>query len=56
VPFGRELWIEGEDFREVAPPKFFRLSPGTEVRLRGASGSIQLKTPGMDTVQIEIHR
>jgi glutaminyl-tRNA synthetase len=36
VPFSRELWIEREDFREVPPPKFFRLSPGVEVRLRGA--------------------
>jgi glutaminyl-tRNA synthetase len=36
VPFSRELWIERDDFREVPPPKFFRLSPGTEVRLRGA--------------------
>jgi glutaminyl-tRNA synthetase len=36
VAFSRELWIEDEDFREVPPPKFFRLSPGTEVRLRGA--------------------
>ena len=36
VAFSRELWIEDEDFREVPPPKFFRLSPGIEVRLRGA--------------------
>ena len=36
VPFGRELWIEREDFAEVPPPKFFRLSPGREVRLRNA--------------------
>ena len=36
VPFSRELWIERDDFREVPPPKFFRLSPGLEVRLRGA--------------------
>jgi glutaminyl-tRNA synthetase len=36
VPFGRELWIEQEDFREVPPPKYFRLAPGVEVRLRGA--------------------
>jgi len=34
VPFGRELWIEHDDFREVPPPKYHRLSPGTEVRLR----------------------
>ncbi len=36
VPLSRELWIEQEDFREVPPPKFFRMSPGVEVRLRGA--------------------
>ena len=36
VPFGRELWIEREDFAEVPPPKFFRLAPGREVRLRNA--------------------
>jgi glutaminyl-tRNA synthetase len=36
VPFGRELWIERDDFREEPPPKYFRLAPGREVRLRGA--------------------
>lgn len=36
VPFTGELWIETDDFREVPPPKYFRLSPGREVRLRGA--------------------
>jgi glutaminyl-tRNA synthetase len=35
VPFSRELFIEQDDFREVPPPKYFRLSPGREVRLRG---------------------
>ena len=34
VPFAGELWIERDDFREVPPPKYFRLSPGREVRLR----------------------
>jgi len=34
VPFGRTLYIEQDDFREVPPPKFYRLSPGKEVRLR----------------------
>ncbi|PKO17079.1 glutamine--tRNA ligase [candidate division BRC1 bacterium HGW-BRC1-1] len=34
VPFGRELFIEQDDFREVPPPKYFRLTPGREVRLR----------------------
>ncbi len=36
VPFSRVLYIEREDFREEPPKKFFRLSPGREVRLRGA--------------------
>ena len=36
VPFGRELYIEREDFMEDPPKKFFRLSPGREVRLRYA--------------------
>ena len=36
VAFSGELYIESDDFAEVPPPKFFRLSPGREVRLRGA--------------------
>jgi glutaminyl-tRNA synthetase len=36
VPFSRELYIEREDFLEVAPAKFFRLSLGNEVRLKNA--------------------
>jgi glutaminyl-tRNA synthetase len=36
LPFGRELYIEREDFREDSPKKWFRLSPGREVRLRAA--------------------
>jgi glutaminyl-tRNA synthetase len=36
VPFCRVLYIEQDDFREVPPPKYFRLSPGQEVRLRYA--------------------
>jgi len=36
VPFSRELYIERNDFRETPPPKFYRLSPGREVRLRYA--------------------
>ena len=36
VPFSRELYIEQDDFREDAPKKFFRLKPGSEVRLRYA--------------------
>jgi glutaminyl-tRNA synthetase len=35
VPFSRVLYIEQDDFREEPPKKFFRLSPGQEVRLRG---------------------
>ena len=34
VPFSGELYIEQDDFREVPPPKYFRLAPGREVRLR----------------------
>jgi len=34
VPFSREIYIEQDDFREVPPPKYYRLSPGKEVRLR----------------------
>jgi glutaminyl-tRNA synthetase len=34
VPFSRELYIEQDDFMETAPPKFFRLKPGGEVRLK----------------------
>jgi glutaminyl-tRNA synthetase len=36
VAFGRELWIERDDFMEDPPAKFFRLAPGREVRLRSA--------------------
>jgi glutaminyl-tRNA synthetase len=36
IPFSRELWIEREDFLEDPPRKFFRLSPGREVRLKYA--------------------
>ena len=36
MPFSRELWIEREDFMENPPKKFFRLTPGSEVRLKGA--------------------
>jgi glutaminyl-tRNA synthetase len=36
VPFSRVLYIEQDDFRETPPPKYFRLSPGKEVRLRYA--------------------
>ena len=36
VSFSRELWIEAEDFMEVPAPKYFRLYPGNEVRLKSA--------------------
>lgn len=36
IPFGSEILIEREDFAEVPPPKYFRLSPGKSVRLRYA--------------------
>jgi glutaminyl-tRNA synthetase len=36
VRFGRVLYIEQDDFRETPPPKYFRLAPGAEVRLRYA--------------------
>ena len=36
IPFGRELYIEQDDFMEEPPKKFFRLAPGREVRLRYA--------------------
>jgi len=36
VPFSKVLWIEREDFRESPPPKYYRLAPGREVRLRSA--------------------
>ncbi len=34
ITFGREIWVERDDFMEVPPKKFYRLSPGREVRLR----------------------
>ena len=36
LPFSREIWIERDDFREDPPRKFFRLSPGREIRLKFA--------------------
>jgi len=36
LPFTRELWIERDDFKEEAPKKWFRLSPGKEIRLKFA--------------------
>jgi glutaminyl-tRNA synthetase len=55
VPFSREIYIEQDDFREVPPPKYYRLSPGKEVRLRNAyfvtAQSIQKSADG----GIEVH-
>ncbi|MGA2847368.1 MAG: glutamine--tRNA ligase/YqeY domain fusion protein [Terracidiphilus sp.] len=36
VPFSREVYIDQDDYRSVPPPKYYRLSPGKEVRLRNA--------------------
>lgn len=36
IPFGREIWIERDDFMEVPVKKYFRLAPGAEVRLKHA--------------------
>jgi glutaminyl-tRNA synthetase len=36
VPFSRVLYIEQEDFQEIPPPKYYRLAPGREIRLRYA--------------------
>jgi len=36
IEFGREIWIEREDFMEDAPKKYFRMTPGKEVRLKNA--------------------
>ncbi|MDG0812241.1 glutamine--tRNA ligase/YqeY domain fusion protein [Cohnella rhizosphaerae] len=36
IPFSREIYIEQDDFMEVPPPKYFRLFPGNEVRLKHA--------------------
>jgi glutaminyl-tRNA synthetase len=36
VPFSSKIFIEDDDFREIPPPKYYRLSPGKEVRLRNA--------------------
>ncbi|HEX4286505.1 MAG TPA: glutamine--tRNA ligase/YqeY domain fusion protein [Terracidiphilus sp.] len=55
VPFSREIYIEQDDFREVPPPKYYRLSPGKEVRLRNAyfitAQSVQKSADG----SLEVH-
>jgi glutaminyl-tRNA synthetase len=56
VPFSREIYIEQDDFREVPPPKYYRLSPGKEVRLRNAyfitAKSVQKSADGS---LVEVH-
>jgi glutaminyl-tRNA synthetase len=56
VPFSREIYIEQDDFREVPPPKYYRLSPGKEVRLRNAyfitATSVQKSADGS---LVEVH-
>ena len=57
VPFTRELYIERDDFRENPPPRFYRLSPGREVRLRYAcyiTCQEVVKDPATDEI-VELH-
>src|SRR5512146_2892800 len=57
VPFSKTLYIEQDDFREVPPPKYFRLAPGREVRLRYAyfiTCSSVVKDPHTGEV-VELH-
>jgi glutaminyl-tRNA synthetase len=57
VPFSRELYIEQDDFREDPPPKYFRLAPGREIRLKYAyyiKFEKLLKDPETGT-PVEIH-
>jgi glutaminyl-tRNA synthetase len=56
VPFSREIYIEQDDFREVPPPKYYRLSPGKEVRLRNAYFiTAQSVVKGADGNIVEVH-
>src|SRR6185369_14195573 len=55
VPFSRVLYIEHDDFRENPPKKFFRLSPGKEVRLRCAyfiTCTHVVKNPAGEVVEV----
>jgi glutaminyl-tRNA synthetase len=55
IRFGRELYIEQDDFMEAAPKKFFRLAPGKEVRLRYAyfvSCREVVKNPAGEVVEL----
>lgn len=57
VPFSRVLYIEQDDFREEPPPKYFRLAPGREVRLRWAyfiTCQSVVKDPGTGKI-VELH-
>jgi glutaminyl-tRNA synthetase len=57
LPFGRVLYIEREDFREDPPKKYFRLSPGREVRLKHAyylTCTSVVKDPGSGEIR-EVH-
>ena len=57
VPFSRELYIEREDFLEVAPAKFFRLSIGNEVRLKNGyiiKGESITKDPNGNIIEIQV--
>jgi glutaminyl-tRNA synthetase len=55
IRFGRELWVERDDFMENPPKKFFRLAPGKEVRLRYAyfvRCREAVKNPGGEVVEL----
>jgi glutaminyl-tRNA synthetase len=56
VPFSRVLYIEQDDFREVPPKGYFRLSPGKEVRLRyGYFVTAQSVTKNEEGEVVEVH-
>jgi glutaminyl-tRNA synthetase len=56
VPFSREIYIEQDDFREVPPPKYYRLSPQKEVRLRNAYFvTAQSVVKAADGSLVEVH-
>jgi glutaminyl-tRNA synthetase len=56
VPFSGEIFIEQDDFREVPPPKYYRLSPGKEVRLRNAYFvTAQSVVKAADGTLVEVH-
>jgi glutaminyl-tRNA synthetase len=55
IPFGRELWVERDDFMEDPPRNFYRLAPGREVRLRYAyfvTCREVVKNPAGDVVEL----